>query len=87
MNFNQLFSADFAYEINSSGTYELSPQTVGIILGTVQDETNYITIEFNIGEAVNCKDYFMNMVYYPIKPAKITITGMVKVLIFEKINN
>lgn len=87
MNFNSLLSSDFWYEISAAGVHVMSPETVGIILGTTQDLANYITIAGQHGDAINMKDYLLKQVPYALKPAKITITGTVKVLVLEKINS
>lgn len=87
MNLSQLFSADNWYEISAAGSYDVSPQVVGLVLGTTQDGANFITIQGKQGAAINCRDYLLKQVPYAIKPTNITITGTVKVLLFERINS
>jgi len=86
MNLSQLFSSDFWYEKSAAGSYTMSRNVVGIVLGTTQDGANYITLTGKQGAAVNCKDYLLKQVPYAVKPSTITIVGTVKVLIFEKVN-
>jgi len=86
MNLSQLFSSDYGYEISAAGSYDLSPNTQGVILGTTQDAGNHIAIQFLTGAAIVCTDYLLKQVPYGIKPTKIIITGTVKVWVLEKVN-
>lgn len=87
MNLNQLFSSDFGYEISAAGVHQMSPNMVGFILGTTMDGANNITLDFNTGNPIVCTDYLLKQVPYAIKPKTITITGTVKVWVFEKVNS
>jgi hypothetical protein len=86
MDYSPLLSSDFSYEISAAGDYALTDKTVGIVLGTTMDDSNYITTTYAYGDAVNQKDYLLKQVPYAIKPKSITIVGTVKVQIFERVN-